>query len=123
MPEVLLATCAELPGGDEDGDLLVRALASRGVAGRWVVWTDPTVDWRAGLVVLRSTWDYTASRDAFLHWVTGLERVANPAEVVLWNTDKVYLGDLAAARVPTVATAFAAPGESPVFASDVAEFV
>jgi glutathione synthase/RimK-type ligase-like ATP-grasp enzyme len=123
MPAVLLATCAALPDGDEDGELLVRALAERGVAARWAGWTDPDVDWGAGLVVLRSTWDYTAHRDAFLGWVSGLPRVANGADVVRWNTDKVYLRDLAAAGVPTVATRFAAPGESVQFLADAAEFV
>lgn len=123
MPAVLLATCATLPDGDEDGEILVRALAERGVAARWAAWTDPDVDWAAGLVVLRSTWDYTAHRDAFLGWVSGLPRVANGADVVRWNTDKVYLRDLAAAGVPTVATLFAAPGETARFLEDVAEFV
>jgi hypothetical protein len=123
MSAALLATCAELPGGDEDGEVLVRALADAGVDARWCVWTDSSVDWDAGLVVLRSTWDYTADRGAYLDWVGGLRRVANDADVVRWNTDKVYLRDLAAAGVPTVATTFVAPGERTVFAPDAAEFV
>lgn len=123
MPSVLLATCAALPDGDEDGDLLVRALANAGVDARWAAWTDTNVAWDAGLVVLRSTWDYTADRDAFLDWVDGLPRVANSAGIVRWNTDKAYLRDLAAAGVPTVATLFAAPGETARFLEDVAEFV
>jgi hypothetical protein len=122
MPCVLLATCAALPDGDEDGEVLLRALAERGVDARWSVWSDPGVDWAAGLVVLRSTWDYTHDRDAFLAWVTRLPRVANGPDVVGWNTDKVYLRDLAAAGVPTVATTFAEPGEAARFSSD-AEFV
>jgi hypothetical protein len=112
VPKVLLATCAALPSGDEDADVLVAALAGLGVDARWSVWTDPAVDWSSGLVVLRSTWDYTADRDAFLAWVGGLSRVANEAAVVRWNSDKVYLRDLAAAGVPTVPTNFAAPGET-----------
>jgi hypothetical protein len=123
MPLVLLATCGELPAGDEDAELLVPALADHGVHARWAVWDDPSVDWSAGLVVVRSTWDYTAARTAFLAWVDALPRVLNPAPVVHWNTDKVYLGELAAAGVPTVDTMFAAPGEEPQFAPEVAEFV
>jgi hypothetical protein len=123
MSAALLATCAELPAGDEDGEVLVRALADAGIDARWCVWTDSSVDWNAGLVVLRSTWDYTADRAAYLDWVAGLRRVANDADVVRWNTDKVYLRDLAAAGVPTVATTFVAPGERAVFAPDAAEFV
>jgi hypothetical protein len=123
MAGVLLATCSALPDGDEDGEVLARALASCGVAARWAAWTDPDVDWSAALVVLRSTWDYTGDRDAFLHWVDGLPRVANAAEVVHWNTDKIYLRDLAEAGVPIVETTFAAPGDAVELVHDAAELV
>ena len=122
MPAVLLATCAELPDGDEDGSILVDALARLGVSARWANWTDPALDWAVDLVVVRSTWDYTADRDGFLAWVEGLPRVANDAAVMRWNTDKVYLGDLAAVGVPTVATTVAPPGVDVTFPG-VAEFV
>jgi hypothetical protein len=107
---VLLATCAEFPAGDLDAALLDAALAAAGVPARWAVWTDPDIDWTTGLVVLRSTWDYTHDRERFLNWVRSVPHVANPAAVVEWNTDKVYLADLAAAGVPVVATAVAEPG-------------
>jgi glutathione synthase/RimK-type ligase-like ATP-grasp enzyme len=123
MPSVLLATCAELPDGDEDGAVLYQALADRGVSARWAAWTDRSIDWAAALVVLRSTWDYTADRAAFLAWVTALPRVANDAAVVRWNTDKIYLADLTTVGVPIVPTAFARPGERTEFPADVGEFV
>lgn len=110
MP-VLLATCAHFPDGDEDGEVLIAALDAAGVPARWAVWDDPTVDWTAGLTVLRSTWDYTHVRDRFLSWTRALPRVANPAAVVEWSADKTYLADLAAAGVPTVPTAVARPGD------------
>jgi glutathione synthase/RimK-type ligase-like ATP-grasp enzyme len=122
MPAVLLATCAELPDGDEDGVILVDALAARGVRASWAVWTDPDVDWAAALAVVRSTWDYTHDRAAFLRWVASLPKVANDAAVLEWNTDKVYLADLAAAGVPTVPTSVAPPGARVNFPDDV-EFV
>jgi hypothetical protein len=123
MPAVLLATCAELPDGDEDGAVLLAALADQGVSATWVAWTDAAVDWSGALVVLRSTWDYTANRDGFLSWVDHLPRVANEATVVRWNTDKVYLDDLAVACVPTVPTAVVRPGERVDFPDGIAEFV
>lgn len=124
MPAVLLATCAQLPSGDDDSDLLVGALAERGVDARWVAWTDPEVDWSAGLVVLRATWDYTLDLTAFLDWVQAVPRVANEAAVVAWNTDKVYLRDLEAAGIPIVPTTFVRPGETAVlFGGDAAEVV
>jgi len=122
MPRsVLLATCAELPDGDEDAKLLDAALAAAGVEARWVPWPDiaPT---DAGLVVLRSTWDYTHRRAEFTDWVAALPRVANEAAVVGWNSDKVYLRELAAAGLPIVPTNFAAPGE-PVEFGGHAEYV
>ena len=117
---VLLATCADLPAGDEDAELLLAALDDAGLAARWAVWDDPAVDWSAGLTVLRSTWDYTHHRRRFLDWVHGLPRVANDAALVDWSTDKAYLVDLAAAGVPTVPTEVAQPGVPlPGFAAEV----
>jgi len=110
-PNVALATCAELPDGDEDERLLPPALAARGIESRFAVWDDEAVDWSAfDLVVVRSTWDYTARRDAFLEWAHGVPRLLNPEPVLRWNTDKRYLDDLAAAGVPVVPTAFVVPG-------------
>jgi hypothetical protein len=108
---VLLATCAAFPHGDEDAAILDAALAERAVDARWAAWTDPDVDWSAGLVVLRSTWDYTHNRSGYLNWVKDLPAVANPAPVVEWNSDKIYLADLVTAGVPTVRTTIAAPGQ------------
>jgi hypothetical protein len=112
MPRpVLLATCAALPDGDEDAELLTAALAGAGVAARWRPWPEiaPGGD---ELVIVRSTWDYTDRPAEFLTWVRALPRVCNGADVIAWNTDKLYLRDLAAAGVPTVPTTFAAPGEA-----------
>ncbi|SHG83028.1 hypothetical protein SAMN05443575_2881 [Jatrophihabitans endophyticus] len=113
MLPVLLATCADLPAGDEDAPALTAALADAGLDARWAVWSDPEVTWDAALVVLRSTWDYHAKRDDFLRWVDSVPRLHNAADVVRWNTDKTYLRDLAAAGVPTVPSSFAAPGDEP----------
>jgi hypothetical protein len=122
MSSVLLATCTDLPHGDEDADALLAALTRCGVGATWAAWTDPDVDWDSGLVVLRSTWDYTRRRPEFLDWLTRVPRAANDAAVVAWNSDKVYLRDLAAAGVPIVPTSFARPGEA-VDLPDAPEFV
>jgi glutathione synthase/RimK-type ligase-like ATP-grasp enzyme len=113
MPAVTLATCAQLPTGDEDGLLLTEALSALGVDWQWAAWNDPSVDWSvAGLVVVRSTWDYTADREVFLGWADRLGRVENPPAVLRWNSDKIYLRDLADAGVPIVPTAWVAPGQA-----------
>ncbi len=109
MTDVLLATCAALPDGEPGGELLVAALADRGLVARWADWADPTVDWSAArLVVLRSTWDYETRCAEFLAWAEHVGRwtpLLVPAAALRWNTDKDYLLSLAGAGVPTVPTA------------------
>jgi glutathione synthase/RimK-type ligase-like ATP-grasp enzyme len=113
MRRVGLATCADLPGGDEDFPALIAALAAEGIESEAAAWDDAAVDWaRYDLVLPRSTWDYAERRDRFLAWAASVPRVLNPLAVLEWNTDKQrYLPDLTAAEVPVVPTAFAAPGE------------
>src|SRR5947209_20200470 len=122
MRPVLLATCAQLPDGDEDAPLIDRAFHRLGLDARWVAWTDEAVSWDDAVVVLRSTWDYTAHRAGFLDWVQRLPTVHNGADVVVWNSDKTYLRDLRDAGVPIVPTDFVAPGE-PVGLPATGEFV
>lgn len=112
LPRVALATCRELPAGDEDSAVLLAACASAGLDAEWRVWDDPAVDWGSyDLVVIRSTWDYVPRRDDFAAWAASVPRLANPAEVIAWNTDKTYLRELAAAGVPVVPTRWLEPGE------------
>ncbi|MFC1262706.1 MULTISPECIES: ATP-grasp domain-containing protein [Streptomyces] len=119
MPRIALVTCRPGPRISVDRDLpvLARALADAGASASVEVWDDAGVDWAAfDLVLIRSTWDYSWRADEFTAWAErcgGATRLANPAAVVRWNTDKRYLADLAAAGVPTVPTSYAAPGESP----------
>jgi glutathione synthase/RimK-type ligase-like ATP-grasp enzyme len=95
-----------MPDGEEwtGTSHLPEAFAARGIDARWVVWDDPAVDWSAGLVAVRSTWDYDARREEFLAWARSLPRVLNGAEVFAWNTDKAYLVELLDAGVPVVPT-------------------
>ncbi|GAA1833323.1 hypothetical protein [Actinomadura chokoriensis] len=101
---IAFATCSWLPGGSDDVRDLTGALASLGVEAEPVIW-DGGADWsRYDLVVIRSTWDYTSRRDAYVAWAEGLPHVLNPAEIIRWNTDKRYLRDLADAGLPVVPT-------------------
>lgn len=122
-PLVVLATCAALPDLDKDGPGLLDALDRAGVDARAAVWDDPTEEWdQADLVVVRSTWDYTERRDRFVAWARAVPRLANPAEVLDWNTDKGYLEALAASGVPVVPTTWIGPGD-PVELPTGTEFV
>ncbi|KAB1161081.1 hypothetical protein F6X68_06315 [Micromonospora sp. AMSO12t] len=111
-PRVALVTCADLPDLDPDDRLLLDPLARRGVTAEAVDWAEPAADWTAyDLAVLRSPWDYALRRDEFVAWASRVPALANPADVVRWNTDKRYLAELSAAGVRTVPTSWVAPGE------------
>ena len=112
LPKVAFATCRELPQLDADTRRLIAPLAARGILATPAVWDDPDVDWaRFDLVVVRSCWDYARRRREFLAWAARVPRLANPAPVLAWNTDKGYLGDLAARGIPVVPTEWLRPGQ------------
>ncbi|MEU1510806.1 hypothetical protein ABZ490_01380 [Streptomyces sp. NPDC005811] len=129
MSRIALVTCRPGPEVAVDRDLpgLVAALTGAGADARAVVWDDPEADWAGfDLAVIRSTWDYSWRAAEFLAWAekTGaLTRLANPAEVIRWNSDKRYLGALAAAGVATVPTRYLAPGEPVAGLPDDHEYV
>ena len=113
MIRIALATCAALPELDPDEQLLIEPLRALGVDAQPAVWDDAAVDWPAfDLVVIRSTWDYTERRDPFVAWAKSVPRLANPAEIVEWNTDKHYINDLAGAGVPVVPTDWLEPTDA-----------
>ncbi|WP_062527117.1 ATP-grasp domain-containing protein [Demequina rhizosphaerae] len=109
---IAIVTTRELPVPDADEDLLLPHLPEAAL----VAWDDPEVDWSAyEVAILRSTWNYHDRLDEFLAWArsaSSVTRLLNPVDTVVWNTDKRYLGDLAAAGFPTVPTTFVAPGEA-----------
>lgn len=104
MARIAFATCARLAEGTADDRAAARLLDAD-----IVVWNDPEVDWsRYAHVVIRSTWDYTTQRDAFVAWARALgDRVSNSPDLVAFSSDKAYLGALG---VPTVPTAYVVPG-------------
>jgi hypothetical protein len=114
---VALVTCRPSPEVNADRDLpvLVRELRAAGAEADAVYWDDTDVDWAGyDLAVIRSTWDYSWRAAEFTAWAercAKVTRLANPADVVRWNTDKRYLGELAAAGVPVVPTRYIAPGD------------
>jgi hypothetical protein len=92
---------------------LLSPLRMRGIEAVPAIWDDPALDWSTfDLVVLRSTWDYPPRRKEFTVWAGSVPRLANPATVVSWNTDKRYLVELTLGDVPVVPTSWLAVGES-----------
>lgn len=112
LTDVALATCAFLPNLDEDERLLIPALAGYGLVAEPRIWDDPSIGWDGfEMVVVRSTWDYSDRREAFLEWCARPRRLLNPPAVIRWNTDKRYLRELAAAGIAIVPTTWISPGE------------
>jgi hypothetical protein len=110
MARVALVTCAQLPGLDNDTRLLADRLSAEGMSVFPLVWDDPAADWTVGdLAVVRCCWYYAARRSELLAWAERVPSLANPANVLAWNTDKHYLLDLAAAGVPVVSTMWVTP--------------
>jgi hypothetical protein len=74
------------------------------------------IDWRApmeeltkfDLAYLGTPWDYTEAKDEFLARLEALEAagvvVANPVEVIRWNSDKLYLRELAERGAASIST-------------------
>ncbi len=125
--KLALATAIAAYGLDEDLTPLREACDAAGIDVSVVAWDDPTVSWsRFDAVLLRSTWDYIDRLPEFLAWCdrTALATTLwNGPDVVRWNTDKRYLGELAAKGVPVIESHFIAPGDDPSNFPDLAEYV
>ncbi|MBS1882367.1 MAG: hypothetical protein JSS97_05360 [Actinobacteria bacterium] len=112
---IAFATCAALPDGwDDDHE------AARLAGAEFAVWDDPGADWEAyDRVVLRSVWDYSGRIEEFLGWcaAVGPERLRNRPDLVAFDADKRYLGELG---VPVAPTTFVAAGDPlPILAGEV----
>ncbi|WP_206788641.1 RimK family alpha-L-glutamate ligase [Amycolatopsis sp. MtRt-6] len=113
----VLVSCAELPTGDGDDDVVVPALTSLGFSVSWAPW-DSAFDFSsAEAVILRATWDYPARRAEFLSWCESVPSLFNSAAVVRWNTDKSYLVELLDAGLPVVPTSLVTPDSPASFPS------
>ena len=111
-PRIALLTHEQRPAPTADDQLLADALS--GLAQVDVVpWDAPdAIDQLAAAdaAVIRSTWNYTETLSSFLEFVDSVRgtatRLLNPAEVVRWNCDKHYLGELERLGVATLPTTF-----------------
>jgi hypothetical protein len=103
---IAFATYPDLPDGWGDDQE-----AARLAGAEFVCWDDPEVDWEAyDRVVLRSVWDYSSRVEEFLGWCreVGAERLRNTPELVAFDSDKRYLGELGVRIAPTT---FVGPGD------------
>jgi hypothetical protein len=127
MMRLKIATCARLPEPDADEGLLLAALAAAGVEARMAAWDDPGERWGQGLewgegqgqgeveaTLLRSTWNYPSSPQAFVAWAQAVAAAGplwNGLETVRWSVHKGYLLDLQRAGVAVVPTRLVRRGQ------------
>lgn len=104
------------PQPHEDDAGLLAALRAHGIDVHARIWSDPDVDWAGHEALLvRSTWDYFQRYTEFLQWYQRIDAlrcpIANPLPLLVWNSDKRYLLDLAAQGVAIIPTAHARGSE------------
>jgi glutathione synthase/RimK-type ligase-like ATP-grasp enzyme len=107
---IAFVTYSQAPDLTADDRLAAEELRRRGVEVEAVIWNDPGVLWsRYDRVVIRSCWDYFEHVEEFFAWLDRMEReripLWNPIQLVRYNLDKAYLGDLAATGLPVIPTA------------------
>ena len=101
-------------------------LRAAGLTVAMQAWTDP--DDLAGfdLIMPLLAWGYPRAHDRWVEtvrgWAAAGARLGNPASVLIWNSDKTYLGRLAARGVPVVPTVYAAALDDQLLGEAAARF-
>ena len=120
---VALVSCAEARDFDTDLPLLVRAFGDRGILTDIVNWDDENVVWNSyRAAIVRSPWDYHRRYAEFCVWLDKASTqttVINSADIIKWNTDKVYLQEMIDADIPVIPTTYVRGAEDLVLANDL----
>lgn len=110
----MLLAASEKGLRSEESDLIIAAARDAGVRAEEVLWDDLTP--ADTPVLIRHTWDYHKRIDEFRAWLDALTEagttVHNSVPLVLWNLDKVYLGELANGGIATPRTLYFGEGEA-----------
>ncbi|HYJ21344.1 MAG TPA: hypothetical protein VEW07_04905 [Solirubrobacterales bacterium] len=124
QPRIALATAAAYPRLTPDDDVLVAAIAARGMEAVPAVWDAPEVEWAEfDGCVIRSVWDYHLQPDRFLAWsarVAAAIPTWNPHQLIVWNADKTYLRELERDGVTVIPTRWLRRGTAVDLASILA---
>jgi glutathione synthase/RimK-type ligase-like ATP-grasp enzyme len=117
MKKVAMATYNRLPNLKEDDRLIIDHLLGHGAITEPLVWDNDSqnID-DFDCCVIRSCWDYHLRHEEFLNWIRKVEAQGvtlwNPAHVIEWNMDKVYLRELEQRGVPIPPAAWFARGDN-----------
>ena len=121
--KVALVSCAEARDYDTDLPLLVRAFGDRGIVTDIVDWDNADIAWSSyRAAIVRSPWDYHRRYSEFLEWLDNASTqttVFNSADIIKWNTDKVYLQEMIDANIPVIPTTYVHGAEDLVLANDL----
>ncbi len=109
MIDVAVATSVNLPSSETQNELLLAALARRGLSSTRIVWSEvasaPETLPHARALLLWSIDEEEARTEEFHQWVDRVDtenRLVNEVGVLRRERDKRYLEELDAAEVPTV---------------------
>lgn len=98
----------------KEDEILQKALEKYHVSVTRKDWADPAFDWTsAKLLLFRSTWDYFDRLDEFRKWlkeVSAKTLLINTPDIIWWNMDKKYLGELHKKGVRIIPTQFIEKG-------------
>ena len=110
MAEIWLATSSEFPELWSDDRHLLPVFERLGHQVSPAIWSDTSIDWSTpDAVVVRSCWDYFHRASDFAAWLDTIRAadttLLNPPDLISWNMDKHYLGDLGerGVQVPEIA--------------------
>ena len=103
---------------DNEDDNLLRFLREKGVDIEPVIWNAPGVNWQQyDVAIIKSPWDYHEQIDAFYNWLRATEQLGvqflNPVDMMIWNSNKKYLLEIAATGLPIIPSELIAKGSSP----------
>jgi len=95
---------------NEDTELL-NFLSQKGLDVTETVWNDENVDWNLyDVAIIKSPWDYHNNLEKFILWLDSINdigvKIINPIEVIKWNSDKHYLGEIQKIGLPVVPLKF-----------------
>lgn len=108
---IVLSTCSASPDLTASDALLAQVLEQRGHCCSAWPWNSSEEPEFASVdaVCLRANWDYHEAPHTFLSWLERLQqkgvRVLNEPDLVRWNFDKRYLGELREKLVDSPAAA------------------
>ncbi len=98
MKEVVFVTCEKIPLGTDDDKLVLPYLKDLGLKASFINWRHfpASLKEQAGLIILRSPWDYIFHLQDFLDFCQEHgPKLLNDSALVRWNHHKGYLKEMA----------------------------